>query len=416
MNWELREASTVVTIANQHNFVRPGVRSALRHAADARPWRLPHARLYGRQLLDVAGVRAREGGRRTDAEALRLAVRWLARAQDATGDGGVAGRYRLDAGWSASYPETTGYLVPTLLRSADALDEPEHRRRAGRCVRFLLSVQRPDGSFSGGEVGQGSDEPSAFNTAQILSGLSAWARADGDPDAREAARRAADWLVRAQEDDGTWRAHAFGGRPSAYEVYASCRLAEYGAGEGTDAHLVAAARHLDWVLGLHDPERPWIDRMGFPDHHDAGLAVTHTVGYTLAGLLRSASALGRPDARRAAREVAAGLAGRVEAGRGVPGMVDRRGRGRAGWNCLTGNCQLALVWLALDDGAEPTWARAARVAVDRVKRAQPHGTGSAGLDGGVAGSDPVWGGYLPNAFPNWAAKYFVDALLRLGAG
>ena len=41
---------------------------------------------------------------------------WMAEAQDhsTTHDGGVAGHYSLVDGWSASYPETTGYIVPTI--------------------------------------------------------------------------------------------------------------------------------------------------------------------------------------------------------------------------------------------------------------------------------------------------------------
>jgi hypothetical protein len=42
---------------------------------------------------------------------------WILRAQDnsVTADGGVAAYYSLRTGWSSSYPETTGYIVPTLL-------------------------------------------------------------------------------------------------------------------------------------------------------------------------------------------------------------------------------------------------------------------------------------------------------------
>ena len=31
--------------------------------------------------------------------------------------------------------------------------------------------------------------------------------------------------------------------------------------------------------------------------------------------------------------------------------------------------------------------------------------------GGIKGSHPIWGGYDPFRYPNWAAKFFVDALL-----
>ncbi len=32
-------------------------------------------------------------------------------------------------------------------------------------------------------------------------------------------------------------------------------------------------------------------------------------------------------------------------------------------------------------------------------------------DGGIAGSVPIWGGYSRFEYPNWAAKFFADALM-----
>src|SRR5947209_20474550 len=43
----------------------------------------------------------------SDNDHLRDAAQWLASAQDSQADGGVAGRYRLDRGWTSSYPDTT---------------------------------------------------------------------------------------------------------------------------------------------------------------------------------------------------------------------------------------------------------------------------------------------------------------------
>ena len=34
-----------------------------------------------------------------------------------------------------------------------------------------------------------------------------------------------------------------------------------------------------------------------------------------------------------------------------------------------------------------------------------------GTHGGIKGSHPVWGGYDPFRYPNWAAKFFADALM-----
>ena len=55
---------------------------------------------------------------------------------------------------------------------------------------------------------------------------------------------------------------------------------------------------------------------------------------------------------------------------------------------------------------------AAFKALELGKRAQPMHARDADIRGGIPGSDPIWGDYLYNAFPNWAAKFFVDALLE----
>ena len=67
----------------------------------------------------------------TDREHLLAAVEWLERAQDITGNGGVSGRYLLGHGWSSSYPETTGYIIPTFLALSKKLKRETHCKPQG---------------------------------------------------------------------------------------------------------------------------------------------------------------------------------------------------------------------------------------------------------------------------------------------
>src|SRR5262249_3862021 len=110
--------------------------------------------------------------------AVNEAVAWLGRAQDRsrTRDGGVARHYSLVDGWGSSYPETTGYIVPTLLNVARILggDAGEDaRERARRMLDWLVSIQLPEGGFQGGMIDQTPVVPVTFNTGQILLGLAA---------------------------------------------------------------------------------------------------------------------------------------------------------------------------------------------------------------------------------------------------
>lgn len=362
---------------------------------------------------------------RADREHLLSAAQWLCMAQDVTGDGGVAGRYYFDRGWSSSYPETTGYILPTFLALATTLGDARFHARARACLDFLLPLQLESGAFPGMEIAENRTKPSFFNTAQILHGLIAWHRAEGDPRALDAARRAADWMLSIQDADGAFRKHCYGDLPTTYGTHASCWIAEFGAHTGDAKYLASAGRHLDWALTHRDPETGWFDLCGFgPQDHADRISVTHTIAYTLWGVLFTSEILGRDDGIAAVRQAAAGIARRLEMSRRLPGVLDHRWRARADYVCLTGNAQMALIWLRLHE-RQPDFRllNAALKALDGIKSAQRLDSADPGLRGGVAGSDPPWGGYIYNAVPNWAAKFFIDALLekqralaRLAAG
>ena len=73
---------------------------------------------------------------------------------------------------------------------------------------------------------------------------------------------------------------------------------------------------------------------------------------------------------------------------------------------------MALVWMRqFERDGDIRLVNAALLAIDTVKRAQLMRTANHGLHGGIPGSDPVWGEYIGLAYPNWAAKFFIDALL-----
>lgn len=387
------------------------VKSAARNVLDCRPWISGHSayllhQVSGRGPLDETGA--------YDEAAMRAAARWLAAAQDSQSDGGFSGRYKLASGWSSSYPETTGYIIPTLLRLARLWDEPQWHDRAARAIDFLLGLQLPEGAFPGGEVLENRTRPSPFNSAQILHGLTHWVRATGDARVAEAAARCAAWLISVQDDDGAFRRHFYLDVAATYAAHLSCWLAEYGDAFDDGAALACAGRHLDWVLARQDRTTGWFDLAGFTvDQHRDRTAYTHTIAYTVAGVLTSSLILKREDGIAAARQAAEGIMRRLELSHRLPGVLDWRWRAVEHPQCLTGNAQMALIWFALTrhDG-DWRFANTGIKALDLVKHAQLRDNANPGLAGGIGGSDPVWGTYIPKALPNWAAKYFIDALIE----
>jgi hypothetical protein len=95
----------------------------------------------------------------------------------------------------------------------------------------------------------------------------------------------------------------------------------------------------------------------------------------------------------------------------LPSMVTADGAPAANSCCLTGNCQLAIVWARLHASVGGKNYRMGTVrALDRVMATQDLDADDPGIRGGIKGSQPVWGRYAPMSLPNWAAKFFVDAM------
>ena len=349
----------------------------------------------------------------SDRDHLLAAANWLKRAQDATPDGGFVGRYNLRTGWSSSYPETTGYIIPTLLRLADTLGDDEYLKRAERAIDFLLTVQLPSGAFPGAEIAENSSNPSPFNTGQIMNGLQAWTKRTGDERCRTALFRAGRWLCEVQDASGAWLKHFYQELATTYSAHLTCWLAEAGEFLGDEPMLEASRKHLAWCMRHYDAQRSWFNLCGFSaQDHAANRSVTHTIAYTIWGVLRTAEVVKSAEGKAAAESAAYAAMRRLELSKRLPGILDHNWKSLAKFTCLTGNVQMALIWMHIyAERGDPRLLNAALKSIDMVKAAQAMDAENPGVQGGIAGSQPVWGDYISHAFPNWAAKYFVDALL-----
>ena len=350
-------------------------------------------------------------------------MEWLCRAQDATGVGGVARCYTLRhmrshgrRGWLNAYPETTGYIIPTFYDHAAFTGEPEFRERAGRMAAWEADVQMESGAVQGGVIGF-PQTPAVFNTGQVLFGWSRAFRETGEPRFRAAAQRGADFLVEAQDPDGAWRRYASRyARPGVnlYDARTAWGLLEAWRVTQDDRHREAARRNLDYVVSRQHPNG-W-----FPDCclDDNERPLLHTLAYTMEGLLEAGALLQEPRYVAAARTPANALIARLRADDGLAGRFDESWHAAAGFSCLTGDAQTAIVWLRLFElTRENRYLDAARRLNRFVSRTQDLRASDGGVRGGIKGSHPIWGEYGSYEYLNWAAKFFADALLlelRLG--
>lgn len=335
-------------------------------------------------------------------------IAWLFRAQDCsvTKDGGVARHYSLIDGWSASYPETSGYIVATLIAFGERERNNEAVARAQRILDWLVSIQFQNGGFQGGMIDQKPRIPVTFNTGQILIGLAAGAQIDARY--RKAMCNAADWLVSTQDDDGCWRRFptpfAEAGE-KVYETHVSLGLLRAAAVEPARGYLEAALKQIDWALKFQAPNG-WLANccLSDPDR-----PLTHTLGYALRGILEAYIATQDERYLRAAIRTADGLLPTINSEGRLPGRLDSAWRPAADFVCLTGSSQIAECWLLLFKATRlDAYWKAGALANSYVRRTISI-DGPPERRGGVKGSFPVDGEYGRWQFLNWACKFMIDA-------
>lgn len=345
----------------------------------------------------------------TTSEHLRATMGWLCAAQDAAGGSGVSAFYDLRTGsWGPPYPETTGYIIPTFLECARALSDDEYRRRAIRMADWLLDLQLAEGAFPIGPLWpEWERKPIVFDTGQILQGLVHIHRETADARYLKAAVRAGDWLVAVQDADGAWRRFTSLGIEHTYNVRTAWALLELSKVTQSDSQRQGAMRNLGWALAQQDPTG-WFAGMGFRRDEQP---LTHTIAYTVEGVLEAGWLAEEQSLVSAGRRAADALAACQQR----DGFL--RGRYGPGWmpmasgSCPTGTAQMANVWFRLARMTEENgYLEAARMANLHLKRQQLRACRWAGVSGGLAGSNPIYGEYEPFRHLNWAAKFFADSL------
>jgi hypothetical protein len=371
-----------------------------------KPWRPRHARLIARDLFHV-GMQ-KEYSAKVHATA---AIDWLCRAQDMRRDredsGGVSAGWSFEDGWLPSYPETSGYIVETFLAAAKALDRHDLVPRAHRILDWELSIQQADGAFPG-HFGEPGSHPVIFNQGQIMHGMLAGYLQLDRADCLEAAVRGGHWLASVQDDDGCWRRFEHHGVPHTYNTRGTWALLATGLVANEPTLVRSAVRNLDWALTQQTPTG-WFRNNAFVPER---LPFTHTIAYAIRGFLECGVLLGEERYLDAAEKAAVGVASAQLSDGWLAGTLDEHWKPGAGYCCLTGVAQMALNWTRLaQEWRRPRLREHARLGLGYLRRRHRVHDPDPIVRGAVAGSAPIWGRYSMFEFPNWAAKFFADALL-----
>ena len=271
--------------------------------------------------------------------------------------------FPVSTGQNISYPEVTGYIIPTLY-------EVGEKDFARDLARWLISVQHSEGAFCAPD-----GMPYTFDTGQVLRGL--LTVLDDMPQVKEHTIRACDWILTQIQSDGKittpstdmWHLPNDAMINDNIHLYILPPLIEAGKKFGKSEYEDASHRALTYYK-----QRP--DLISFT-------TLSHFYGYVMEALC----VLGEKDLAKQGMEEVAALQkfnGSIPAYPGVD------------WVCTPGVAQLAIVWykLGMSDRGD--------AALRYLKRIQND-------SGGFFGSYGRGANYFPRKELPWAAKYFLDA-------
>jgi uncharacterized protein YyaL (SSP411 family) len=338
---------------------------------------------------------------------------WLARAQDATPDEGIAQAYFMkERKWNASYPETTGYIIPTFFDYTKRSGNTEFYERALRMANWESSIQLPDGGIQASTIDAVHVVPTVFNTGMVIFG---WIRSYEETQNivyLKSALRAANWLISVQDDDGAWRKYGSivtSNSVNTYNTRVAWALLEVHRATGENKFLKSARQNIEWALSQQLPNG-WLENNCLLDNTQP---YTHTIAYAMRGLLEAGAYLKNERYIEAAEKIFQAIQGHVKKNGFLAGRFDRNWRPTVSYCCLTGNTQLGLNGFRLYQVTnEKKYLIPAKKLIKFVLHTQDIRTSDLNIRGGIAGSYPFSGKYHPYQYPNWAAKFTADAILQ----
>jgi uncharacterized protein YyaL (SSP411 family) len=284
----------------------------------------------------------------------------------------------------------------------------ELETRARRMADWELDVQLPEGAWQASYV-TAPRVPAVFNTGQVIQGLLVAYDAFGDTNYLEAAVRGGKWLVANQDQDGAWRRYTYNDFPNSYSTRVAWPLLALAHATGDRVFRSTALRYLQWARRCQD-ETGWPDRCNL-EVGDPPL--THTLAYAAEGFIESGVLLDDERWIAAGQQTADALLHRYESRGHLAGTYSRGWQGNYSFSCLTGCAQMSLVWGRLFELTQDTrYLNGALKLNDFVVSCIDLQSQGPGIRGGVKGSHPLGGPYMPYRLPSWAVKFTLDALFQ----
>ena len=319
----------------------------------------------------------------TNDSAINSAIAWLLNIRNK----GFPAKYSILHGMGNDFPETTGYIIPTLIK----YNKPA-------CIKagdWLIEIQNEDGSFG---TDNNLQDKKIFDTSQTIFGLLSLYKETSDRKYLDSAYLAADFIVKNQEPNGSFIKYAYNNIPHSYytrTAYALLLLDK-------DKYQKSAERNIRWTIS-NQQENGFFSHSSFNKNESSPL---HTIAYTIEGILKSGIILNNQNYISVAKKSADMFLNKE-----LYSFYDSKWNIKDSSKCLTGMAQISIIFLNLYEITKDIKYLLNAKKINRyLKKKQIHSKYKL-IDGAIPGSYPINAKYMPFSYPNWSAKFFIDSLV-----
>ncbi len=240
-----------------------------------------------------------------------------------------------------------------------ATGNEQYRTAATEMIGWVTSVQTESGAATSMDF----ETLYVFDTGMDILG---WVRAyehGGDERSLNAAKRAGDWLVETQREDGHWTTTTTSGQTHTYHTRVAWALLRLHVVTGDERYTTAAIRNLDWAVARRQGNG-WLTIAPARE-------TTHFLAYAVRELLEAGDLLDSDEYIDTAAAMAAPVLRSLSGDGYLQGAFDPAWEPAEPSCCLTGSLQFAIIWAKLASRVRGAiYMDAARRTVAYVSRSQ----------------------------------------------
>jgi ubiquinone/menaquinone biosynthesis C-methylase UbiE/uncharacterized protein YbaR (Trm112 family) len=355
-------------------------------------------------------------------------LNWIKLAQDVNPDDGISRGFSLieintektnSFGWQPSYPETSGYILPTLLECAEFFNDKDLFNRSRLLANFLLRVS-DNGFVKGGHIYK-KDNLSIFDTGQVMKGLLSYYTFSKNIIFLERAKECGDFIL-----NNELKLNNVGlGRFSNELISTSIQFSN---NDTFNIYIIQSLIYLSKILNNQDYARlakriieysllsqnsnGYFYKNDFKSNTDS---LTHNIGYVLEALIDAGVLLNDKKYINCVQISLDSIIEKLHNNGFLSSRFDEN------WNfvdaessCLVGNSQIALTMIKLYklNGINKYLGSSIKI-LNFIKKRSNNSINPISNLGSVYGSWPINGNYQSYQELNWAVKFMADCNLSL---